>query len=461
MNNIQEMYQKAKAAQMVMEDMTQEQIDKIVAGMARTTYKNAEELGNMVTEELRMGGTAAYNIASLQRFSTVYGGYLKGKPSVGKLSEDKEKKITVYGKPMGVVACLAPSTTHIFNFFEIALKAVKAGNGIICSPHPRAWKATRRMAELLQEAVIKAGGPADLIQSIEDPTIELTNELMHTCDVVVGTGGAEMVKAAYSSGKPAFGVGQGNGQVIISRTYNGITAEQLAQTTVNDNEIMGGVTCNSPQTIFIPRERSEEFIKAFEEAGVYMIYDEETIERIRKVIFPDGDRINRAIVGQPIETILKAYEIDAPEGTREIGIKLDDKARGREDVLNKEIMNRTLRFKFYDDFADAVEIARANMFYEGAGHTAILWSDEPDEVALFGHRIPSVRCLINQGSTGTVNVNFANGMPTSSCIGCGTWGGNSISENLDYTTLLNKTHVIYQTNEPYGFTPEEAFGLED
>lgn len=456
---IQRLYDKGTAAYWAIADYSQEQIDAMLERMAAIVYDHADELGNMVFEETQLGDRSAH-IRLMHVFPVAFWSYLKGKNAFGLLKDDPQRGIQTYGKAMGVVGCLTPSTTNISNAFENTMKAVKSGNAIVLAPHPRAWRSHKRMVELMQEGIKAVGGPDNLVQSIEDPTIEMSGELMATCDVVVGTGGAEMVKAAYSSGTPAFGVGQGCVPVIISPTYpadeiDGITATNLADRANNN-----GMPCTCPQMIYIPRSRKEEILASYVKNGAFLVEDADAIQGIRDLVFPNGGRsINRAVVGQPAAKIAQMYGIgEIPEGTKVLMLPVADGAYGGMDVLCQEIMNPTLRFQVYDDYAQAVELARKGLFYEGAGHSAQIFSYEQAEIDLFARRIPVVRVLVRQGSAGVPNLTLSNGLAPSTSVGCGTWGGNSFSDNLDFTTLQNHTMVIYPLDAKGLPTAKELFG---
>lgn len=456
---IQGLYQKGTAAYWSIADYTQEQIDAMLERMAAIVYKNADELGDMVYNETHLGDRNAH-IRLMHVFPIAFWSYLKGKNAFGLLKNDKERGIQTYGKAMGVVACLTPSTTNISNAFENTMKAVKSGNAIILAPHPRAWKSHKRMVELMQEAIKSVGGPDNLVQSIEDPTIEMSGELMATCDVVVGTGGAEMVKAAYSSGTPAFGVGQGCVPVIISESYPADEIDGVTATNVADRANNNGMPCTCPQVVYIPKSRKDEIMTSYIKNGAFVVDDPDDIQRIRELVFPGGGRsINRAVVGLPAAKIAELYGIGkVPEGTKVLMIPLAQGTCGGTDVLCQEIMNPTLRFQFYDDFADAVELARKGLFYEGAGHSAQIFSYEQEEIDLFAKRIPVVRVLVRQGSAAVPNLTLSNGLAPSTSVGCGTWGGNSFSDNLDFTTLQNHTMVVYPLEAKALPTAEELFG---
>lgn len=455
---IQDLYEKGTTAYWAIADYTQEQIDTMLEAMAKTVFHHSDELGEMVYNEVGMGDPQMTSNL-MKMFPLCHWNYLKDKNAFGLLSDDKETMIQTYGKAMGVVCCLTPSTTHISNGFELVMKAVKSGNAIILAPHPRAWKSSKRLAEIFQEAIKETGGPDNLVQSIENPTVELSAECMSTCDVVVGTGGAEMVKAAYSSGTPAFGVGQGNVPVVISAAYPAEELHQVIPMIVYDRSAGGGNSCTCPQHILIPRSRQDEIMNIFKASGAFVIEDEAIIDNIREVVFPGGGtRINRDIVGHSATAIANAYGIEVPEGTQIIMLKVKDGSRGSEDVLFQEIMNPTLRFQFYDDYKDAIEIMRDCLFNMGAGHSAQIWSYDQNEIDLAAKRLPVVRVLVRQIGAGVANLTLQNGLSPSTSVGCGTWGGNGFSDNVSYRTLQNHTMVIYPISEGHIPTYEEVFG---
>ncbi len=458
MSYVQDLYKKGTEAYWAIADYDQEQIDVMLERMAAIVYKHADELGEMVYEETGLGDRNAH-MRLMHVFPIAFWSYLKGKNAFGLLKDDKERGLQTYGKAMGVAAVLTPSTTNITNAFENVMKCVKSGNAVILAPHPRAWKTHKKMVEYLQEAIETAGGPEGLVQSLEDPTIDMTGELMKACDVVIGTGGADMVKAAYSSGTPAFGVGQGCVPVVISESYPADEIDAVTALNIADRANNNGMPCTCPQMIYIPRSRKEEFLESYRKNGAYITEEQKDIDRIREVCFPEGKAyLNRKIVGLPASKLAESYDLEIPEGTKVIMIPVPDGTWGEMDLLCKEIMNPTMRYQFYDDYAEAIETARKGLFYEGAGHSAQIFSYEQGEIDLAARRIPVVRLLIRQGSAGVPNLTLSNGLAPSTSVGCGTWGGTSFSDNLDYTLLQNHTIVVYPQEMKPLPTAEELFG---
>jgi succinate-semialdehyde dehydrogenase len=271
-----------------------------------------------------------------------------------------------------------------------------------------------------------------------------------------------MVKAAYSSGTPAFGVGQGNVPALISAGLTEAELDSAITQIVNNRAADNGMPCTCPQIAYIPRSKGEKILKMLVDKGGYLVDRPEDIDRIRALVFNNGPtgRMDVNLVGIPAAKLARAYGLaDVPADKKVILLKLKDGVRAKEDCLNREIMNPTLRFQFYDEFRDAVEIARANLLNEGAGHSAQVWSSDKKEIDLAARRLPVVRILVQQPGSGVTNLFWQNGMAPSTTIGCGTWGGNGFSDNLDYTTLQNKTMIIRRISEaPRLPTFEQLFG---
>jgi succinate-semialdehyde dehydrogenase len=285
--------------------------------------------------------------------------------------------------------------------------------------------------------VVKAhGGPDHLVQTVVNGSIETTQELMKVVDVVVATGGAAMVKAAYSSGKPSFGVGAGNVPVIIDRD---VDLKESVEKIVTGAAFDNGIICSHEQFVLTPQERYGETIRAFEATGkVWFTEDEAQIERLRQVVFPGG-RLNKDVVGRSAREIGAMAGLDVPEGIRLI--LLPAKGAGTEDVLAKEKLCPVVAILPYQSFNEAVEKARANLLVEGAGHSAAVHSNNEAHIRCAGSELPVSRLVVNQASALTAGGSLTNGFAPTTTLGCGSWGGNSISENLDYKHLMNVSRI--------------------
>jgi succinate-semialdehyde dehydrogenase len=361
---------------------------------------------------------------------------LKDKKSRGIIGEDIEANMVLVAKPMGVVGAVTPVTNPIVTPMCNAMFALKAGNAVIFAPHPKAEQCTDRLTREFMKVVKANGGPDNLVQMVRNGSIEATQELMKVVDVVVATGGGAMVKSAYSSGRPSFGVGAGNVPVIIDRDVN---IREAVDKIVAGASFDNGIICSHEQFVFAPVERYEETVKSFEDTGkVWFTEDEDKIQRLRDVVFPGG-RLNKDVVGRSPREIGEMAGIDVPETARII--LLPAKGAGVDDVLAKEKLCPVVAILPYQTFDEAVENARANLLVEGAGHSAALHSHNEANIRSAGNALPVSRLVVNQACALTAGGSLTNGFAPTTTLGCGSWGGNSISENLDYKHLMNVSRI--------------------
>ena len=314
--------------------------------------------------------------------------------------------------------------------------ALKGHNAIIISPHPRVEKMNKYLVDLFREELKKLGAPVDLFQTIEKTSIEATNVLMKNVDVVVATGGGAMVKSAYSSGKPALGVGPGNVQVIVDR---GINYEEAVPKIIAGRIFDNGIICSGEQSVFIPRENYDEVIDIFKKNGVFFVDNKDDVAKFSEAIFPDGGIINRDAVGQGVQVIAKLAGVEVPEGTRMILLKA--RSLDRNEPLCKEKMCPVMISAAYDTFEEAVALAQANLEWEGKGHSAALHSDDKAHIEYAGEHLTVSRLVVNQASSTGAGGSLYNGFSPTTTLGCGSWGNNSISENLNYTHLINVSQI--------------------
>ena len=361
---------------------------------------------------------------------------LKDKKSRGVIGEDIEANLMLVAKPMGVVAAVTPCTNPIVTPMCNGMFALKTGNAVIFASHPKAQKCTEHLAEEFMKIVKSHDGPDDLVQVITNGSVEKTQQLMQSADVVVATGGAAMVKSAYSSGKPSYGVGAGNVPVIIDRD---IDLQDAVEKIVDGASFDHGIICSHEQFVFAPEEDYDETIKLFTNTGkVWFTDDQELIKQLREVVFHDG-HLNKDVVGRSASEVGKMAGITVPESSRLILLPAD--GSGTEDVLAKEKLCPVIAIVPYTTFDDAVSMAKANLLVEGAGHSAALHSNSDDHIQKAGLELPISRLVINQASSLTAGGSLTNGFAPTTTLGCGSWGGNSISENLDYKHLMNVSRI--------------------
>ena len=438
------MMEKAREAQRVFEKFTQEEVDNIVKAMGKVIYDNAELLAKEAVEETRMGVYEDKVAKNRGKAKTIWNS-LKGKKSIGIIDECDESGLISIAKPIGVVCAVTPTTNPIVTPMCNAMFALKGGNAIIVAPHPRSKKSSAHAVALMNEEIKKLGAPDNLIQILEEPSIELTNELMQKSDVVLATGGMAMVKSAYSSGKPSFGVGAGNVQVILDRDIDYIEATQkVIAGRIFDN----GIICSGEQSIIVPRDKYTEVVKAMEANGAFYAEDEATVSKFREVLFKNG-MINGDIVGQSVQFIANLAGVEVPKETKVILLK--PTGVGKEDLLCKEKMCPAMIALPYDTFEEAVNIAQTNLELEGKGHTTAIHSNNQDHIRYAGLNLTVSRLVVNAPSSTTAGGSLFNGLsPTTTTLGCGTWGNNSISENLNYKHLINVSRVAFVRK---GITP--------
>jgi succinate-semialdehyde dehydrogenase len=337
---------------------------------------------------------------------------------------------------MGVVGAVTPVTNPIVTPMCNAMFAIKAGNAVIFAPHPKAEKAAILLAEEFMKVVKSVGGPDNLVQVVKNGSIETTQELMKAVDVVVATGGGAMVKSAYSSGKPSFGVGAGNVPVIIDRE---VDIKDAVEKIVLGASFDNGIICSHEQFVFAPEEKYQDVVKQFEATGkVWFTADEAQVEKLRKIVFPNG-QLNKDVVGRSPKEVGAMAGIEVPDSARIILLPAKDAGTG--DLLAKEKLCPVVAILPYKTFNEAVAKAKANLLVEGAGHSAAVHSNSEDHIRYAGSELPVSRLVVNQASALTAGGSLTNGFAPTTTLGCGSWGGNSISENLDYKHLMNVSRI--------------------
>lgn len=454
MNNkeyINSLIVKARDAQKEFEKFNQQQVDAVVKAIGKVVYDNAVELARMAADETRMG-VFEDKIKKNQGKARIIWHNLKDKKTVGVIGVDEEKGVVEVAKPMGVVGAVTPCTNPIVTPMCNAMFALKGRNAIIIAPHPRAKKCAKYVVELFNSSIKQFNTPENLIQVIEEPSVELTSDLMKAVDVVVATGGMAMVKSAYSSGKPAYGVGAGNVQCILDR---GIDIKDAVPKIIAGRIFDNGIICSGEQTVIAPEEDYDRIIDEFKLNGAYYIEDAEEKDRLKKALFPDGV-MNKELVGQPIDKVAEFAGIKLPEGTKVILVKAD--GTGKEDVLSKEKMCAVITTYKYKEFSEAVKIAQANLDVEGRGHSVSIHSNNKENIEYAANVLTVSRVLINQICATMNGGSFFNGFAPTTTLGCGSWGNNSISENLDYKHLINITRIGYYIKDAKVPTDDELWG---
>ena len=446
--SIPEMINKARVAQQQFELMSQEEVDAIVRAMGKVIFDNAEELARDAVDETGMGRYEDKVAKNKGKARNIWNN-IKNKKSRGIISERDENGIIQIAKPVGVVGAVTPTTNPIVTPMCNAMFALKGGNSIIIAPHPRSKNCSTKTVNMMNAEIKKLGGPDNLIQVISEPSIDLTTELMSAVDVLVATGGPAMVRAAYSSGKPSFGVGPGNVQVIIDRDIN---YQDAASKVISGRKFDNGIICSGEQSIIAQKDDYQKVIDAFIAEGAYYVDDQIEADKLRAVLFTDG-HISPDVVGQSPQKIGEMAGIKISDDSKVILIKSNG---NDDDVLRKEKMCPVLTSFEYDSIEDAIELAKFNLEIEGKGHTCAIHSNNQDHVKLAGKRLPVSRLVVNEPSSFTAGGSLKNGFAPTTTLGCGSWGNNSISENFDYKHLINIHRIGYadKSNVP---TDEEIW----
>lgn len=434
LNYIDGYVKRGREAQQQFEKASQEEVDRAVMAAGKAIHENAQMLAEMAVEETEMGNVEDKFIKNRNKAEIIWHS-LKGKRSRGILERDSKTGITTVAKPVGVVAAITPCTNPIVTPMSNVMFALKSGNAIIITPHHRAIKCSTEAVNLMQNAIKKLGMPDNLIQILDQQSRDNTRNLIASCDVVIATGGMGMVKAAYSSGRPALGVGAGNVQCIIDK---GVDYRDAISKVIAGRIFDNGIICSGEQSVICPSDDLEEILEIFIKEGALVVKEAQEKEALRKAIFPDGS-MNRHAVGQSAEEIGEIAGISVPPACKLIVVQGD--GFGTDEILSKEKMCPVLVVHPYHDFAEGVEIAKANLEVEGKGHTVALHSDNLNNIEYAAENLSVSRFVINQISSFNAGGSYYNGLNPTNTLGCGTWGNNSISENLTYTHLMNVSRI--------------------
>lgn len=451
---LEETIARVREAQRKFADYTQEQVDAIFFAAAMAANKQRIPLAKMAVEETGMGVVEDKVIKNHYASEYIYNAYRHTK-TCGVIEEDKAFGIKKIAEPVGVIGAVIPTTNPTSTAIFKTLIAMKTRNGIIISPHPRAKKSTIEAARIVLEAAVKAGAPEGIIGWIDIPSLEMTNTLMKEADIILATGGPGMVKAAYSSGKPAVGVGAGNTPAIIDESADILLA---VNSIIHSKTFDNGMICASEQSVIVLDKVYDKVKKEFKARGCYFLNPEET-EKVRKTIIING-ALNAKIVGQKAAKIAALAGVTVPEDTKIIIGEVTSVDISEEFAHEK--LSPVLAMYRAKDFEDALDKAEHLIADGGYGHTSSLYIDVmtgKDKIEEYTHRMKTCRVLLNspssQGGIGDI-YNFK--LTPSLTLGCGSWGGNSVSENVGVKHLVNiKTVAERRENMLWFRAPEKVY----
>ena len=443
-----------RAAQSKFATYTQEQVDKIFLAAASAADKARISLAKLAVEETGMGVIEDKVIKNHYAAEYIYNAY-KNTKTCGVIEEDEAYGIQKIAEPIGVIAAVIPTTNPTSTAIFKCLLALKTRNAIIISPHPKAKNSTIAAAKLVLEAAVEAGAPEGIIDWIDVPSLELTNTVMKEADIILATGGPGMVKAAYSSGKPALGVGAGNTPAIIDDSADILLA---VNSIIHSKTFDNGMICASEQSVIVLDSIYDEVKKEFANRGCYFL-DENEIDKVRKTIIING-ALNAKIVGQSAHKIASLSGVEVPTGTKILIGEVESVELSEEFAHEK--LSPVLAMYRAATFEDAVSKAEHLVADGGYGHTSSVYLNEISEkekLSLFASRMKTCRILLNTPSShGGIGDLYNFKLAPSLTLGCGSWGGNSVSENVGVKHLLNiKTVAKRRENMLWFRTPEKIY----
>jgi len=439
---------KAKEAQLAFRPYSQEKVDAIVKAMVDAGFAAAEKLGKLANEETGFGKAADKKKKNEFATKRVWES-IKDLKTVGVIDEDKQKRIIKIAEPMGVVAALVPSTNPTSTLMFKAIISVKGRNAIVASPHPKAVNCTLEATNIIAKAAEGAGAPAGLINCMSVPTTEGTNELMrqkHTA-VILATGSTPMVRAAYSAGKPAYGVGPGNVPSFIERTAN---VKKAVADIVSGKMFDWGVLCSTESGAILDAPIKKLAIEEFKKRGAYFVSPEEK-DRLSRLMFDNRGAINPNIVGKSPVIIAQMAGFDVPHDTSALIAELP--GVGREYPLSREKLSPVLSLFTVNGWQEGCELCIKMLEFGGMGHSMVIHSTDSEVVLKFGLEKPAFRVLVNtQAALGAVG--YTNELLPSMTLGPGTFGGSIISENVSAKHLINIKRLAFETRP---INPPEQF----
>ena len=442
MQEVRELVEAAKEAQQELARMDQAQVDRIVRAIADAGVRNARRLAQMANEDTGFGIVDDKVIKNIFASRGVYE-HIKDMKTIGEISRDDAKRLRTIAVPVGVIAGLIPSTNPTSTALYKAEIAIKAGNAIVFSPHPTALRCILETVKVIRQAVAEAGGNENLVSCITIPTMEATDNLMRHRDVamILATGGSAMVRAAYSSGTPAIGVGPGNGPAYLEKTCDlPLAVKRILDSKTFDN----GTICASEQSIIVTREMERAVTEELQRQGAYVLSDSEHT-KLSKFILRANGTMNPAIVGKSVETVAKLAGLDqVPASARVLVARETGVGRGY--PYSNEKLGLILAYYVENDEPAVLERCVEILEWEGAGHTFSIHAEDENVVKKFAERVPASRVLVNTPSA-------LGGIGATTCLfpaltlGCGAVGGSSSSNNIGPLDLINIKRVAWGVRE--------------
>lgn len=435
-DEIQQLVAKARTAQEQIEFWSQEQVDEMVAAVGWESYErsHAEACARSAIEETGMG-VYADKVAKHQKKTLGTLRDLHGLKTVGVIEENKQKGLIKLAKPVGIIGALTPVTNASSTITCNGLPMLKTRNAVIFAPHPKAKLTCGLTVEYMRNGLKNIGAPVDLVQYLPNPSVELTQELMKHVDLIVATGGSAMVKVAYSSGTPAYGVGAGNSVTVVDETAD---LEDAAKKIFLGKTFDNATSCSSENSCVMQAGVFDRMVELFKSHGGYLCTEEEKA-RLKAVMWPDGMHLSKDVVGQHASKIAKLTNIIDWENIK--FLMVIGEVVGKEDLFSGEKLSPVLTLWKYDDFNDAIALVRDITRYSGYGHSCGIHTTNDEHMLRLATRARVSRMMVRQTQPYGNSGNYDNGMPFALTLGCGTWGGNITSENVHWKHFINTTWV--------------------
>ena len=442
---------RARAAQQIVEHYTQDQVDTLAAAIVYALSRDdvAMELAEMALAETNMGELQSKYAKLAKKMPAIFYD-IKDQKTVGVIATDSAMGITTIAKPIGVIAALIPSTNPEATPVFKGVLGIRARNAIICAPHPASKKTTFTVVEKMRAILKKHGAPEDLVICIEKPSKGLAAELMAQCDLTMATGSGDMVRAAYSSGKPAYGVGVGNAPIIVDETVDlAETAEKIRIGKTGDR----ASGCSAENSLVVHTSIYTNLMEELQKQGAYITTPEEKA-RLQAVMWEDG-HLSRKIVAKPVHVIAELAGIALPAGTAFMIV--EETGIGKGYPFSGEKLSLVLTVYSYERFQEAIDTVNAITAFSGAGHSCGIHSNDKDRILQLALNTKTSRVTVRQPHGASNSGNWHNGLANTFSLGCGTWGGNIVSENVTQKHYFNTTRIA----EPIDRQPksdQEIFG---
>lgn len=432
---IQGLVERSRKAQAQIENYTQQQVDDLIRAMVWSVARPdvAEKIAKFTVEETQLGNYEGKYLKIFRKTRATLMDIIDDK-SVGVIEEDKARNIVKIAKPIGVIGALAPSTNPEATPVIKAISAIKGRNSIIVAPHPRAKLTNKMIVDLMREALVAYGAPADLVIAIETPSMDKVNELLKQCDRILATGGGAMVKAAYSSGTPALGVGVGNAVITVDDTAD----LKDAATKIRISKTLDlAASCSADNSVILLEPIYDQMLANLQAEGGYLVNAEEK-KKLQATLWVDG-HLNTAIVAQPADKIAAMAGINLPAG--KVFFIVPETGYGPEHPFSGEKLSVVMALYKAKNIDEAIKLTNNIQAYQGQGHSCGIYSNNDANIMKLANATKTSRVMVNQPQAPSNSGNLWNGMRQTFSLGCGSWGGNSTNNNITWRDLINETWI--------------------